>query len=297
MEGHGGFEANAQNFRILTKLEIKTPDEPGLNLTRSVLDALLKYREPWNESRPKFYYVDDARVRDIVEWAMEGFSAPSFESQVMDWADDIAYSCHDLEDGLHAGMISSQRLDVYGSQILNHARGKVRECREEDWNEIFKIVVECESHGDPRFMEAARKVRISLLINEFIHVQRKRRHHRPGVTGVPLRHRYDLDVPIELRRKCQMLKSAAYVLLVNNPRVASLEARAERVLPELFGLYRSSKATALYPEPFRTEFEALTKDDDRARLACDFIAGMTDDYAERVHSRVFSGARAALADY
>lgn len=94
-----------------------------------------------------------------------------------------------------------------------------------------------------------------------------------------------------------MLKSAAYVLLVSDPRVASLEARADRVLEALFGVYSQESAEALYPEPFRSRFKVLHDNHSRARTACDFISGMTDDYAERVYSRIFSGNRAALTDY
>lgn len=101
MTDHGGFEANAQNFRVLTLLEVKFIDEAGIDLTKAVLDAVLKYRKPWDGHRAKFYYVDDDRVRRIVEWAKDGVEEQSFECQVMDWADDVAYSSHDFEDGLH----------------------------------------------------------------------------------------------------------------------------------------------------------------------------------------------------
>ena len=114
--GCGGFEGNAQTLRLLTRLETKVPGA-GLNLTRASLDAILKY--PWpapprdmppspsigDTSAPaKFnYYADDA---DVFGWIRQG--APDrrrcLEAQVMDWADDVAYSVHDVEDGLHAGL-------------------------------------------------------------------------------------------------------------------------------------------------------------------------------------------------
>jgi len=297
MNGHGGFEANAQNFRILCEIEVKYQDEPGLNLTRTVLDALLKYRVPFGAHPRKFYYTDDPRLRNVVEWAMQGFPNKSFECQIMDWADDIAYSCHDLEDGLHAGMISRQRLMSYGAEIIAAAQANLADCTDEDFAGVLAIVTECEAGGDVQRVQAARKSRISLVINELLQVGRKRRIHPAGTSGVPVRHQWDLEVAPELRRRCEMLKSAAFVLLVNDPRVASLEARAEIVLPALLDQYRAAKAAPLYPEPYRTRFRQQTLDDDRARVACDFIAGMTDDYAERVYSRIFSGTRSALADY
>ena len=110
----GGFEGNAQSLRLLTRLEAKVSGA-GLNLTRATLDATIKY--PWaaprnppqlaSDAAPvKFgYYADDAVA---FSWIREG--APDgqlcLEAQVMDWADDVAYSVHDLEDGLHAGHIT-----------------------------------------------------------------------------------------------------------------------------------------------------------------------------------------------
>jgi dGTPase len=94
-----------------------------------------------------------------------------------------------------------------------------------------------------------------------------------------------------------MLKSAAYILLVSDPRVASLEARADRILGHLLQAYSEQGSISLYPEPFRRKFKAAKEEHARTRIACDFISGMTDEYAERVYSRIFSGTRAALTDY
>jgi dGTPase len=117
----GGFEGNAQTLRLLTRLEPKVP-AAGLNLTRATLDATLKY--PWFGNSPggrppqtppaghgtKFgAYAEDA---EVFAWIREGAPdrRPCLEAQVMDWADDVAYSVHDMEDGFHAGLITFKTL-------------------------------------------------------------------------------------------------------------------------------------------------------------------------------------------
>jgi dGTPase len=106
--GIGGFEGNAQTLRLLTRLEPKT-DGAGLNLTRATLDATLKY--PWfGEPGTKFgVYAEDA---EVFGWIRQGAPdrRPCLEAQVMDWADDVAYSVHDMEDGFHAGLITFKNL-------------------------------------------------------------------------------------------------------------------------------------------------------------------------------------------
>src|SRR3954452_16378960 len=117
----GGFEGNAQSLRVLTRLEAKVlrpggADSAGLNLTRATLDAATKYPWPKRDDTAKFgVYTDDLEVFTWLRDPATGAEAPGerrcLEAQIMDWADDVAYSVHDLEDGIHAGHVDVDRLD------------------------------------------------------------------------------------------------------------------------------------------------------------------------------------------
>ena len=111
----GGFEGNAQTLRVLTRLEAKTagPDgaPAGLNLTRASLDATCKYPWPREPGNRKFgVYADDGAVFAWLRTGAPGSRRRCLEAQVMDWADDVAYSVHDVEDGVWGGYVSLRRL-------------------------------------------------------------------------------------------------------------------------------------------------------------------------------------------
>ena len=145
MAEHGNFEANAQNLRVLTQLEVKSDRYTGLNLTRSVLDGLLKYKAI-HGSRPglrKSCYAEDA---PLLEWVCEHGSLEerSFECQIMNWADDVAYSAHDLEDGIHVGMITVHHLRRPSNQDA------VIQRVQEEAEERGSLVVGCRSGAGVR---------------------------------------------------------------------------------------------------------------------------------------------------
>ena len=133
MKPYGGFEANAQNIRVVTRLESKSTDCNGLNLTRAVIDGQMKYKQTMSENLDKFVYTDDL---DIVRWASQeaiesikgvGLSSRSFECEIMEWADDVAYAVHDLEDSIHAHYVDRSLLNPINDRT-QAAIADVQEC-------------------------------------------------------------------------------------------------------------------------------------------------------------------------
>lgn len=278
MKDYGGFEGNAQNVRVLTRLSTKSLHYEGLNLTRSTLDGTFKYKRAFATGSKKFFYDEDA---SLMAWATDGGvpGEKSFDCLIMDWADEIAYSVHDLEDGMKAGMITRTQLK---------ANQRVRETLGEEQTQwVLEKLAFVEEQPDERSRKAARKSLTSQLIHEF--VTAAVRELRP--TALPTstdRYRYTIRVDPVQQDHAAALKNIMFRLMVEDVRVATLENKAKRIIRGLFDIFSDLQPDTafLFPEDFRDIWEDAN-DLGKIRIACDYIAGMTDDYAERVYARLY----------
>jgi dGTPase len=278
MRDFGGFEGNAQNLRSICKLSTKFMEYDGLNLTRATIDGILKYKLPYTPGRNKFYYGDN---QPLVDWACRygDTTARSFECQIMDWADEIAYSVHDLEDGMKVGMITTNR--------LLYTPGIRESLGEEHLEWVLEHVGFVEKQTAARDRKAARKVLTSLLISEFINASSREEVEVSPETSV--RYRYRLKIDKKQSQRCSVLKKVMFRLIVEDARVAIHENKAERIIEGLFKVFSAlePKTAFLFPDDFRDEWLQAQTEDERVRIACDYIAGMTDAYAEAIYARLY----------
>ncbi len=295
--GAGGFEGNAQTLRILTRLEAKTSDADGrsvgLNLTRATLDACTKY--PWLRAGSidgKFgVYADDLPV---FTWLRVGVEGPRrcVEAQVMDLADDVAYSVHDLEDGIVGGRIHLGLLDEADERAA--VWGTVRDWYLPDADDSLLDAAHARlgslaswprsPYDGSRRGLAALKNLTSDLIGVFcgqVH-QATRAAHGDG----PLvRHRADVVVPAETATEIAVLKGiAAHYVMRAEDRVALME-RQRTLLAELFGVLAKRGSDALDPA-FRVDFDEAVDDHARTRVLLDQVASLTDASALAWHRRL-----------
>ncbi|QNP72867.1 deoxyguanosinetriphosphate triphosphohydrolase [Streptomyces roseirectus] len=296
----GGFEGNAQSLRLLTRIEPKrfTPEgSVGLNLTRATLDAATKYpwprgAHPTDPASPKFgVYDDDRPVFDWIRKESPGTRA-CFEAQIMDWSDDVAYSVHDVEDGLHAGHIDPACL---------YAR--------EEREEIFRVAVgryvpadtdpaelaaaldrllaeEWWPHGyDGTAVAQARlKDATSQLIGRFCLAAEGATRARYG-SGRLTRYGAELVVPREIRLECAVLKAVADRYVMQRAEQERLRADQRIVITELAEALTARAPYGLDPQ-FHALFVKAPDDRSRERVIVDQIASLTDASARALHIRL-----------
>jgi len=296
----GGFEGNAQTFRLLTRLEAKTLDGPGrslgLNLTRAVLDAATKYPWPLVEaptplgrhgdglprSVRKFgVYVDDL---EIFSWMRTG-AAPGrvcVEAQIMDFADDVAYSVHDVEDGVVAGRVRFP--DLTSAGLRNEIWQTVREWYAADIElELLEAaylrlaglqVWPQAPYEASRAHLAGLKNLTSALIGRFCRgVQDAVR--ACGVTTTLARYVADIPVPATVATEILVLKGiAAHLVMQSVDRVAE-HALQRELLTELVDALVKVGSEAMEPT-FHADHDAAGDDAERLRVVIDQVASLTD---------------------
>jgi dGTPase len=291
--GCGGFEGNAQSLRLLTRLEAKVPGA-GLNLTRATLDATLKYPWPARPGRVKFgVYADDA---DVFGWIRSGAPPEKLclEAQLMDWADDVAYSVHDLEDGLQAGLITLGALRDPSEQKTVAALTADDYCAPgsvtvDELCEVFAglLALPCWPAAFDGSLEsmAGLKNLTSELIGRFCSSAQAATlgARAPGVRLT--RYAADLVVPRQQRLECALLKGVTAQYVMTRAGAAQAQARERELIAELAAAVLAGAPGALEPV-FRAAFAAAGSDEDRLRVVVDQIASLTDTSAIAWHGRL-----------
>ncbi len=343
--GCGGFEGNAQTLRLLTRLETKVPGA-GLNLTRASLDAILKYPWPAPPQQsqlpqlspsqppqlsasqppldphlsrgthlsfgdvpapPKFnYYADDA---EVFGWIRQG--APGrrrcLEAQVMDWADDVAYSVHDVEDGLHAGLITftqlhdaSERASV--AQVAQRLYCPPDSVTIAELTTVFDdlMALDCwpkSFDGGPDALAALKNLTSELVGRFCVAAQDATRAACGEVNGGArgggardggtrlTRYACDLVVPRTQRLECALLKAVAAHYVMTRAGAAAAQARERELIAELAATVQIGAPRTLDPV-FHPAWDAAPSDAARRRVVIDQIASLTDTSAIAWHRRL-----------
>jgi dGTPase len=269
MAPYGGFDHNAQSFRVVTRLERKYAAFDGLNLTFETLEGLAKHNGPLPPGDPA-----TAILRATVEEAglaprlhLSG-SAPA-EAQAAAIADDVAYNSHDLDDGLRAGLLRLEDLrDValVGPFIREVLSGSV------DRQRVI--------------YEVNRRL-ITVMIDDVVRESRARLAALPqaSIEAVRAAPRAVVALSDARAREVRDLQAYLFANLYRHPDINAVMDNAARIVADLFGRYLAEPS--LMPESWQAAAAGGQGAAGRARVVADFVAGMTDRYAIKEHRRLF----------
>lgn len=271
MAAYEGFDHNAQTLRVVTKLEDRYPTFAGLNLTWEMLEGLVKHNGPLITADNSVADLP-AAFRDfpwLEDLELDQFAGP--EAQVAALADDIAYNNHDIDDGVAAGLFSVSDLEQL--PLVGDIFRAVRE----DYPAL---------NEEKTVKEGVRRL-IGYWIDDLIAETRRRVEHYQPQSAADVR---AMPVPLvafsdELDRDQRALRAFLYERMYKHYKVNRMRSQAKRILNELFALFMAEPETL--PDLWRRDAEQATPER-QARLVCDYLAGMTDNYAIELHRRLFS---------
>ena len=252
MKDFGGFNHNSQSLRIVTMLEARYPDFPGLNLSWEVLEGMVKHETDYDIAEAKQF---NPELRGHLE------------AQIANLADDLAYTSHDLDDGLRSGMITPNQLDGIALwEIINESIGRRRS---ETLDSLFRHQI------------------IRRLINFEVTdlIQSTDRYLRRSNVKTAL----DVQkLPFnvagfseDMYRRNRELKDFLFSNLYRHYRVVRMAAKSEIIVTELFNIYQAN------PKTLPTEVQESIPERGLERTICDYIAGMTDRFAIDEYKRLF----------
>ena len=262
MKDHGGFEHNLQSLRVVDYLEHPYPAFRGLNLSFEVRESLIKHQTRYD--RP-----DRAeRIDDQSKILLADGPRPPLEGQVANLADTIAYTLHDVEDGLVQGMLTEDVLRA--SRVWREAFGPVREVYPD--RPILSLRRPILDRIASRLIEDARQTSRGRLDESDIGTVEAVRHHSSDLVAFSAEAQGGIDE----------LQGILFQSVYRNHRVVRMDAKAGRLIRDLFGAYLAD------PRLMPARFTSRIADQGPHRVICDYVAGMTDRFCQREHQHLFS---------
>jgi dGTPase len=252
MGGHGGFEHNRHGLRIVEVLEYRYADFPGLNLSWEVREAMAQHSRRRNAPEVAAYLGD---------------GRPLLEAQVVDAADSLAYDAHDVDDAFGVGLLTAEDLD--GVEFWRRA--------------VERVEARHGRLGPLQFQPTVVRALIDWQVTDLLEHTRQRLRQANIRSVDDVRAAPDLLVGPgpEVRRLKTELEAFLHERVYRHYRVMRMAAKGRRVLQALFAEF--CRAPELLPDRYRRRVRA----EGRERVACDYLAGMTDRYAQDEYLRLF----------
>ncbi len=252
MREYEGFDHNRQSYRIVTQLEKRFPDFNGLNLTKEVLEGIVKHETEYDRADAKGF---------------NPYLRAHLEAQITNAADELAYTAHDLDDGIRSGILIPEMLgEIEWWEILIDSVGI-----------SGKVIDDLARHRIIRRLIGIQMKDLLQATEHNIELFKIRTAMDVQTAAVNL-----ISFSEEIAKHNRELKDFLYHNLYRHYRVLRMSYKAERILQELFDAYQ--KETAILPRHIQNNIEIYGIE----RTICDYIAGMTDRFAIEEHQRLFS---------
>jgi dGTPase len=294
----GGFEGNAQSFRIVTKLAFHSENHRGLNLTRASLAALLKY--PWlrgeNPSKPKKWGAYGSEQTEYqFATALSPQQTRTIEAELMDWADDVTYSVHDIEDFYRAGRMplhllaqfkdTGERKKFFDNVFQRRKDNPEFTGRRADLEEAFTNVMISNFPIETSYTgSAAQRGKLRVFTSNLI---------ARYINGVELRatgSRCGVVIDPDLKSEVAMLKELVWTYVIEEPALATQQYGQRRLIRELFTIYSEAAkgdARKIFPTYYRERLDSAGPDTSEIDRTCiDLIASLTENQLIDVHGRL-----------
>jgi dGTPase len=292
MKPFGGFEGNAQSLRIIAEtIYPGTDSRRGMNATRAFIDGILKYKRLFQQDSDapnQFIYDEQEYLRAFVLGQTDPSEIGdlnhfrSLECEIMDWADDTAYCLNDMVDSMNAGFLRLERVKRWAEQ--QHLQG----AQAQHVETILSAI-----------REGKAEARFSKKIGTFIRSCSLTERSTP-VSSTTNRYRFGLAVDPAVRAEADFYKRLSQELVFDHSQLHQLERKGRVILEGIFEAfaesYLDSSGLRLMPESFDRIIRLKQDRRTRARILCDYIAGMTDGFAIRTYKRLYDPDFGSLLD-
>lgn len=265
----GGFDHNAQTLRTLTRLDSPYPLWPGLNLSWELLEGLAKHNGPVSEPRWALQAVNAQYDLMLDSW-------PSLEAQIASVADDIAYDNHDIDDGIRAGLLTIDQL----CELPFVA---------ERWQAIMRRYPD---HSPDQLVPELIREQIGVMVNDVIAVTKSRIQaaHIGNIDDIRGAGEMLGGFSSAMSQQERQLKAFMYNNLYHHPIQVAAAQKARIIISDLYAAYIADPSQL----PAQWQSKLPEQEPDRSRHIADFLAGMTDRYAQNCHAHLYGGKDAIM---
>ena len=299
MKPYGGFEGNAQTLRLITEIFYRTENERrGLNPTRAFVDSILKYKSLYSDlDDPENHFIYDNQ-QQYIDFTFDNKlsqmnlspgnklnSFRSIECQIMDWADDTAYAINDLVDSISGGFISIYKLLKWREKNLENITQLQLNFLDEiiEWMKIGNF-----------------KAKFGSQIGDSINAC-SIEETKSIFSAITNRYKYNLIIDNNFVAKVSLYKKISADIVFKSSQLHQIEFKGDKMLSNIFKVLEDNYITDIKPIKLLPDFsDRLIRIEEniinRARLVCDYLAGMTDSFAMRNYKRLFDPDYSSLTD-